>query len=135
MRRHLLAFLSACVLAMVPVAVSAAPSEATTTASVAAASAKKVGKCKASMSVSKPRQYSYTTVRVSNVESKANVTTTAHYKTTKTRKSTKASSKGNANLEYYISGATPGKSVTVTVTATKGKKSWACSTSFTPKKK
>lgn len=106
-----------------PIALDASPAEAASKS------------CKVSMSNSKPRQYSNTTVKVSKVGSKAKVTTTAHYKTTKTKKSATASKKGTANLKYYISGATPGKKVKVTVTAKKGKTSWSCSTSFTPKKK
>jgi hypothetical protein len=95
--------------------------------------------CKVSMSVSKPRQYSWTTVRVSHVGAKAKVTTAVHYKTTTNTKHVKASSKGAASVRYYISGAKAGKKVPVTVTATTGagshKKTWTCSTSFTPKKR
>ena len=106
-----------------PVVVDAAPAEAASKS------------CKVSMSNSKQKQYSNTTVKVSKVGSKAKVTTTAHYKTTKTKKSATASKKGTANLNYRISGATPGKKVKVTVTAKKGKTTWSCSTSFTPKRK
>ncbi|MGC2940353.1 MULTISPECIES: hypothetical protein [unclassified Brevibacterium] len=106
-----------------PIAVDAAPAEAATK------------KCSATMSIKKPRQYSNTSVKVSKVGSKAKVTTIAHYKTTKTKKKATASKKGKASLKYYISGATPGKKVSVTVTAKKGKTTWKCSTSFKPKKK
>lgn len=106
-----------------PIAVDAQPAEAATK------------KCSAKMSTSKPRQYSNTYVKVSKVGSKAKVTTTAHYKTTKTKKKATASKKGKASLKYYISGATPGKKVSVTVVAKKGKTTWKCSTSFKPKKK
>jgi hypothetical protein len=106
-----------------PIAVDAAPAEAATK------------RCAVKMSNSKPRQYSNTWVNVSKVGSKAKVETLAHYKTTKTRKKATASSKGKASLKYYISGATPGKSVKVTVTAKKGKTTWKCSTSFKPKRK
>ena len=106
-----------------PIAVDAAPAEAATK------------KCSAKMSISKPRQYSYTNVNVSKVGSKAKVETLAHYKTTKTKKKATASKKGKASLKYYISGATPGKKVSVTVTAKKGKTVWKCSSSFKPVKK
>ena len=104
-----------------PIAVDAAPAEAATK------------KCAVKMSNSKPRQYSNTWVNVSKVGSKAKVETIAHYKTTK--KKATASKKGKASLKYYISGATPGKAVKVTVTAKKGKTTWKCSTSFKPVKK
>lgn len=106
-----------------PIVLDAAPAEAATK------------KCAVKMSNAKPRQYSNTTVQVSKVGAKSKVTTTAHYKTTKTKKKATASNKGKANLVYRISGATPGKKVSVTVVATKGKTTWKCSTSFTPKKK
>lgn len=92
-------------------------------------------KCAVKMSNSKPRQYSNTWVQVSKVGSKSKITTTAHYKTTKTKKKATASTKGKASLKYYVSGATPGKKVKVTVVAKKGKTTWTCSTSFKPKKK
>lgn len=91
--------------------------------------------CSAKMSVSQPRQYSNTWVEVSKVGSKAKVETVAHYKTTKTKKRATASTKGKASLKYYISGATPNRAVKITVTATKGKTTWKCSTSFTPRRK
>lgn len=103
--------------------IDAAPAEAATKS------------CKATMSNSKPKQYSTTTVKVSKLGAKVKVSTTAHYKTTKTKKSATASKSGTANLDYYISGATPGKKVKVTVTAAQGKTKWSCSTSFTPRKK
>ncbi|MCU4296657.1 hypothetical protein D3I60_06125 [Brevibacterium permense] len=104
-------------------AVDAAPAEAATK------------KCAVKMSNSKPRQYSNTWVNVSKVGPNAKVETIAHYKTTKTMKKATASKKGKASLKYYISGATPGKKVSVTVTAKKGKTTWKCSTSFKPVKK
>lgn len=106
-----------------PVVLDASPAEAATK------------KCAAKMSNSKPRQYSNTWVDVSKVGAKAKVTTTAHYKSTTTKKKATASTKGKASLKYSISRATPGKKVSVTVVATKGKTTWKCSTSFTPKKK
>ena len=106
-----------------PVVLDAPPAEAATK------------KCAVKMSNSKPRQYSNTWVNVSKVGSKAKVTTKAHYKTTTTTKKATASTKGKASLKYYISGATPGKSVKVSVVAKKGKTTWKCSTSFKPKRK
>ena len=91
--------------------------------------------CSAKMSISKPRQYSNTWVKVSKVGSKAKVETVAHYKTTKTKKRATASTQGKASLKYYISGASPNRAVKITVTAKKGKKTWKCSTSFTPRRK
>lgn len=106
-----------------PIALDAPPAEAASK------------KCAVKMSNSKPRQYSNTWVNVSKVGAKAKITTTAHYKTTKTKKKATASKKGKASLKYYISGATPGKSVKVSVVAKKGKTTWTCSTSFKPKRK
>lgn len=106
-----------------PIAVDAQPAEAATK------------KCAVKMSNSKPLQYSNTWVKVSKVGSKSKVETIAHYKTTKTKKKAAPSKKGKASLKYYISGATPGKKVSVTVTAKKGKTTWKCSTSFKPVKK
>ncbi|WP_181274676.1 hypothetical protein [Brevibacterium oceani] len=119
----LLALTLAAGLLVGPIALDAQPAEAATK------------KCSAKMSISKPRQYSYTNVNVSKVGSKAKVTTTAHYKTTTTKKKATASKKGKASLKYYISRATPGKKVSVTITAKKGKTTWKCSTSFKPKKR
>ncbi|WGP07101.1 hypothetical protein QFE97_04880 [Bacillus subtilis] len=115
--------LMALTLAAGPIAVDTAPAEAATK------------KCAVKMSNSKPRQYSNTWVHVSKVGSTAKVETLAHYKTTKTKRNATASKKGKASLKYYISGATPGKAVKVTVTAKKGKTTWKCSTSFKPVKK
>lgn len=57
-----------------PIAVDAQPAEAA------------AKRCSAKMSISKPRQYAYTNVNVSEVGSKAKVTTIAHYKSTKATK-------------------------------------------------
>jgi len=89
--------------------------------------------CKASMSNTKPKQYSNTYVRVKTAPA-AKVRTVAHYKTTKTAYNRKANSAGKATVKYYVSGATPGYKVKVVVTVTKNGKSRTCSTAFTPKK-
>jgi hypothetical protein len=52
---------------------------------------------------------------------------------TRHRKHTaKAGAKGNATIGYYISGATPGYKVVVSVRVVKGKRSGSCSTWFIP---
>jgi hypothetical protein len=56
----------------------------------------------------------------------------AHYRTTNHKKVAHASGAGRATIPYYISGATPGYTVQVTVTVTRARRSGSCSTSFTP---
>jgi hypothetical protein len=87
--------------------------------------------CSASMSNAHPADYTTTDVRV-HTAAHAHVTTVAHYKTTNTKHHRTAGSKGNATVPYYISGATPGYRVRVTVRVTRGRRSGSCSTSFTP---
>lgn len=91
--------------------------------------------CRASVSPSKPRQYTTVVVTVKTGQAKASVRTVAHYKTTKTAHSAKSNSKGKATISYYISGATVGRSVKVTVTVKKNGKTRTCSTSFRPRRK
>jgi hypothetical protein len=43
-----------------------------------------------------------------------------------------AGSRGNATIDYYISGATPGYRVVVSVRVVRGGRSGSCSTWFTP---
>lgn len=83
------------------------------------------------MSKAHPADYTTTDVRVDTAAA-AHVTTVAHYKTTKTTHHRTAGSKGNATVSYYISGATPGYKVTVSVSVVKGNRTGSCSTSFTP---
>jgi len=45
-----------------------------------------------------------------------------------------ANAEGNAKIRYYISGATPGYRVNVSVTVTSGRSRGTCSTSFTPRR-
>ncbi|GHD85179.1 MULTISPECIES: hypothetical protein [Kocuria] len=102
--------------------------------SSAPAEAAVVKPCKASMSVTQPRQYTKTSVKVSQVGARAKVTTTAKYKTTTTKKYATASTKGTAVTTYSIGRATLNRKVVVDVVATSGKTTWKCSTSFTPKR-
>lgn len=87
--------------------------------------------CHASMSDSTPNQYSNVYVHVKTA-SHAQVHTVAHYRTTTTGHSKTANSHGKASIEYYISSATAGYRVNVTVTVTKDHHSKTCSTGFTP---
>jgi len=87
--------------------------------------------CQASMSNSHPRDYTTTDVRV-HTTGDASVTTIAHYKTTNHRKTGTAGVRGNATIAYYISGATPGYRVVVSVRVVRGARSGSCSTWFTP---
>ena len=59
----------------------------------------------------------------------------AFYKTVSRAYFTHASSGGEAQLNYYISGATPGRMVPVVVTVVQGHTASSCSTSFTPKRR
>jgi hypothetical protein len=57
----------------------------------------------------------------------------AHYKTTNTAHGRLADRNGHASIPFYISGATPGFLVRVTVTVTKrGHRAGTCKTSFRP---
>jgi len=87
--------------------------------------------CQASMSNSRPADYTTTDVRV-RTAAHAGVTTVAHYKTVNRKHTGKANAKGDATIAYYISGATPGYKVRVTVQVALGKRSGSCSTSFIP---
>ena len=87
--------------------------------------------CHASMSNSHPRDYTTIYVNV-HTASCAAMTTVAHYKTVNRTHTGKAGAKGNASIGYYISGATPGYKVVVSVRVVKGKHSGSCSTWFIP---
>jgi hypothetical protein len=87
--------------------------------------------CRASVSSSSPADYTTVTIYAQTAAG-ASVTTVAHYKTTDHQKAAVASSAGQATIAYYISGATPGYTVVVDVTAAAGGRSAYCSTSFTP---
>ena len=114
------------------VALAAAGGAVTLTATTAAAApAAAALPCQASMSNSHPRDYTTTDVRV-HTAGDASVTTVAHYKTTNHTKAGKAGVRGNATIAYYISGATPGFRVVVSVRVAHDGRSGSCSTSFTP---
>jgi hypothetical protein len=87
--------------------------------------------CHASMSNSRPRDYTTTYVLV-HTTGYASVTTVAHYRTTNHKKTGTAGRRGNASIGYYISGATPGYKVVVSVRVVHGDRSGSCSTSFIP---
>jgi hypothetical protein len=87
--------------------------------------------CHASMSNRHPADYTTVYVRV-RTASLARVVTVAHYKTTNHRKSREANGAGRARVPYYISGATPGYTVNVSVRVSRNGRSGSCSTSFTP---
>ena len=105
-------------------------SPATAAGSVPAAPAAAL-RCHASMSNSRPKDYTTIYVNVGTVRY-VGVTTVAHYKTVNREHAGKANAKGNAKIGYYISGATPGYRVRVSVTVTSGRSRGTCSTSFTP---
>jgi hypothetical protein len=88
-------------------------------------------RCAASVSTTSPADYHTVYVYIRTAPGVA-VTTVAHYKTTDNQKSAVADAAGRATIAYYISGATPGYTVAVSVTATASSKTATCSTSFTP---
>lgn len=87
--------------------------------------------CHAAMSNNHPRDYTTTYVQVHTADY-ASVTTIAHYRTTNHKKTGKAGVRGNASIGYYISGATPGYKVVVSVRVVRGDRSGSCSTWFIP---
>ncbi len=89
--------------------------------------------CRAWMSNSKPKDYSTIDVWVAT-SAHAEVATVAHYKTTQTKHSGWANAKGDAEIAYRISDATPGYKVNVTVSVASGRNWGSCSTSFVPHK-
>jgi hypothetical protein len=88
-------------------------------------------RCAASVSTTSPADYHTVYVYVRTAPG-VSVTTIAHYKTTDNQKSAVADGAGRATIAYYISGASPGYTVAVSVTASASSKTAACSTSFTP---
>ncbi len=88
-------------------------------------------RCTASASTTSPADYHTVYIYVRTAPG-ISVTTVAHYKSTDNQKTAVADGAGRATIAYYISGATPGYTVTVSVTASAGSKSARCSTSFTP---
>jgi hypothetical protein len=121
-------------LIVAPVAVAAlltAGAALPAVASPAAASPASALPCHASMSNNRPRDYTTTYVKV-HTTGYAAVTTVAHYRTTNHKKTGTAGRLGNASIGYYISGATPGYKVVVSVRVVRGHRSGSCSTSFIP---
>jgi hypothetical protein len=104
---------------------------AVTTSTAAAAPASAPLPCQASMSNNHPADYTTTDVRV-HTAGYASVTTVAHYKTTNHTKTGTAGIRGNASIAYYISGATPGYRVVVSVRVVHDHRSGSCSTWFIP---
>jgi len=88
-------------------------------------------RCIASASTTSPADYHTVYIYIRTAPGIL-VTTVAHYKSTDNQKTAVADGAGRATIAYYISGATPGYTVTVSVTASAGSKSARCSTSFTP---
>jgi hypothetical protein len=116
---------------VVPVTALAAAALPAVSASAAPVHTVKVP-CHAWVSNSKPKDYSTEDVWVATAPHAA-VTTVAHYRTTHTTHKAEANRKGDAEIAYRISDATPGYKVNVTVTVTSGHHSGSCFTSFTPK--
>ena len=87
--------------------------------------------CSATVSNGSPADYSTVDITV-HTAAGATVTTVAHYKTTSHQLTAVADASGVATVAYYISGATPGFTVEVDVSAAAGSQSAGCSTSFTP---
>jgi hypothetical protein len=100
------------------------------TASAATVAAKALV-CHASMSNSRPKDYTRTDVLVGTARG-ARVTTVAHYRTTSTTHRSTANAGGKADIPYFISGATPGYRVKVSVYVVSASRKGSCSTSFTP---
>ena len=89
--------------------------------------------CRTWMSTGTPKDYSTVDVWVVT-SAHAEVATVASYKTTTTRHSGWANAKGDAEIAYRISDATPGYKVKVAVSVAAGKTRGSCATSFTPHK-
>jgi len=114
--------------ALIPAAPAALAAQHQPTASAALATRLT---CLASMTSSHPRDYTDTGVRVRTVAA-ARVKTIAHYRTANHQKRGTANAHGRVTIWYYISGATPGYNVKVSVYVSKGKSTGSCSASFTP---
>lgn len=90
-------------------------------------------KCHASMTNSRPHDYTSTGVKVSTV-SFARIKTVAHYRTVTHPKYRTANVHGRRTVWYYISGATPGYRVVVDIYVSRHRRTGSCSTSFTPRR-
>jgi hypothetical protein len=118
-------------LAAVPAAAALALALTAAPASAAPAAPAAGLRCHASMTNSRPADYTSTGVRVRTV-AYARATTIAHYRTTNHKKSRKTGSQGRKTIWYYISSATPGFRVVVDVYVSRGSRKGKCSTSFVP---
>lgn len=87
--------------------------------------------CRASMTNSRPADYTSTGVKVRTAPY-AHIETAAHYRTTTHVKHRTANAHGRRTVWYYISGATPGYQVVVDVYVSRYHRTGSCSTSFTP---
>jgi hypothetical protein len=117
---------------LIVVAAAGSLGAATLTGGAAVAATRRTAlPCSASMSNSHPKDYTTTKVDV-HTAAFARVTTVAHYRTTNTTHHGTAGHRGNVSISYYISGATPGYTVHVSVSVVKGSRHGSCSTSFTP---
>ena len=103
MKRHLRRTLAALAAPAAGAMVMAAPA----TATVATTAAPAALRCHASMSNSRPKDYTTIYVNVGTVRY-AGVTTVDHYKTVNRKHARTANAGGSAKIGYYISGATPG---------------------------
>lgn len=128
MKRCLAGTLAALVAPAAGALIAASPATAATFAPATPAAALR---CHASISNSRPRDYTTIYVNVGTVRY-ASVSTVAHYRTVNTKHTGKANAKGNAKIGYYISGATPGYRVNVSVSVASGRSHGSCSTSFIP---
>lgn len=117
-------------LAAVPATVVALTLAGTIPASASPAQSRPLP-CHASMSNTHPADYTTVYVRV-RTAALAKVVTVAHYRTTNHRKSRRTNRSGRAQVPYYISRATPGYKVKVSVRVTRSGRTGNCSTSFTP---
>jgi hypothetical protein len=87
--------------------------------------------CRAYMSNARPGDYTKTVVHV-RTRASVEVFTVAFYKAVNRAYFTHAASDGRAEIAYYVSGATPGRTVPVVVTVVEKHRASSCSTSFTP---
>ena len=110
---------------------AAIPAVSASAAPVAAHTA--MAPCHTWVSNSKPKDYSTVDVWVVTAQ-RAAVTTVAHYKTKNTKHTVRANARGDAEIAYRISDATPGYKVKVSVSVASGHHGGSCSTSFTPRR-
>lgn len=88
-------------------------------------------RCSATVSAPHPADYTTEYVQVTTAPYAA-VTTVAQYRTTSTEHTARADANGHASIAYYISGATPGYQVQVSVKTSMRHRTGTCAASFTP---